>query len=77
MAQLNFAGEYKVTDLKLMTSSGNVVELGATYLAIDLYEDIFSSSMSGTVTFIDTNNICMNMPVTGQDFLSMKKFIPK
>ena len=39
MAQLNFAGEYKVTDLKLMTSSGNVVELGATYLAIDLYED--------------------------------------
>lgn len=72
MAQLNFAGEYKVTDLKLMTSSGNVVELGATYLAIDLYEDIFSSSMSGTVTFIDTNNICMNMPVTGQDFLSMR-----
>ena len=54
-----------------MTSSGNVVELGATYLAIDLYEDIFSSSMSGTVTFIDTNNIRVTFPTTTSGFATV------
>ena len=76
MSKLNFAGEYAISELKLMSSSGNVVDLSMAYTALSLFEDIFSSSMSGLVVISDTNNILMNLPVTGQDYLSMKIVTP-
>ena len=76
MSKLNFAGEYAISELKLMSSSGNVVDLSMAYTALSLFEDIFSSSMSGLVVVTDTNNILMNLPVTGQDYLSMKIVTP-
>ena len=76
MSKLNFAGEYAISELKLMSSSGNVVDLSLAYTTLSLFEDIFSSSMSGLVVISDTNNILMNLPVTGQDYLSMKIVTP-
>ena len=76
MSKLNYAGEYAISELKLMSSSGNVVDLSMAYTALSLFEDIFSSSMSGLVVISDTNNILMNLPVTGQDYLSMKIVTP-
>ena len=76
MSKLNYAGEYAISELKLMSSSGNVVDLSMAYIALSLFEDIFSSSMSGLVVVSDTNNILMNLPVTGQDYLSMKIVTP-
>ena len=76
MSKLNFAGEYAISELKLMSSSGNVVDLSLAYTTLSLFEDIFSSSMSGLVVIADTNNILMNLPVTGQDYLSMKIVTP-
>ena len=76
MSKLNYAGEYAISELKLMSSSGNVVDLSMAYTALSLFEDIFSSSMSGLVVVSDTNNILMNLPVTGQDYLSMKIVTP-
>ena len=76
MSKLNYAGEYAISELKLMSSSGNVVDLSLAYTTLSLFEDIFSSSMSGLVVIADTNNILMNLPVTGQDYLSMKIVTP-
>jgi hypothetical protein len=76
MSKLNYAGEYAISELKLMSSSGNVVDLSLAYTTLSLFEDIFSSSMSGLVVVADTNNILMNLPVTGQDYLSMKIVTP-
>ena len=72
MAKLNYAGEYSVSHLKLMSSSGNVVDLSRTYISLSLFEDIFSTSMTGIIILTDANNILMNMPITGQDYLSLK-----
>ena len=72
MAKLNYAGEYSLSELKLMSSSGNVVDLSRTYISLSLFENIFSSSMSGIIVLTDANNLLMNMPVTGQDYLSLK-----
>tara|TARA_B100001250_G_scaffold20252_1_gene17223 strand:- start:2216 stop:3616 length:1401 start_codon:yes stop_codon:yes gene_type:complete len=72
MAKLNYAGEYSVSELKLMSSSGNVLDLSRTYISLSLFEDIFSTSMTGIIILTDANNILMNMPITGQDYLSLK-----
>lgn len=72
MAKLNYASEYSVSELKLMSSSGNVVDLSRTYISLSLFEDLFSTSMTGIIVLTDANNLLMNMPITGQDYLSLK-----
>ena len=42
MEGIRSAGEYNLTDLKLFTGSGEVINLDLNYLALDIYENIFS-----------------------------------
>ena len=67
-----YAGEYDLLELDLFTSSGNVINLMAVYLSLNIYENMFSNSLSGSLLFIDTNNIVINAPIVGQEFLSFK-----
>ena len=67
-----YAGEYDLLELDLFTSSGNVINLMAVYLSLNIYENMFSNSLSGSLLFIDTNNIVVNAPIVGQEFLSFK-----
>ena len=73
---IRYAGEYDLTDLRLYTGSGEVINLGSIYLALDIYENIFSNVLTGTLTIADTNNLIMNAPITGQEFLSFKITTP-
>ncbi|MAJ66263.1 MAG: hypothetical protein CMI76_03140 [Candidatus Pelagibacter sp.] len=73
---INYAGEFNIQELKLFASSGNVVDLSGSYISMNLFEDIFSPSLTGDVTVVDTNAILMNAPITGQDFLSFKIITP-
>ena len=76
LSGINYAGEFNIQELKLFTSSGNVIDLSGSYATMDLYEDIFSPSLTGSITVVDTNAIIMNAPITGQDYLSFKITTP-
>ena len=69
---IRYAGEYDLVEINLFTSSGNVINLMAAYQSLNIYENMFSNSLSGTLLFIDTNNLVMNAPIVGQEFLSFK-----
>ena len=69
---IRYAGEYDLVEINLFTSSGNVINLMAAYQSLNIYENMFSNSLSGTLLFIDTNNLVMNAPKVGQEFLSFK-----
>ena len=73
---INFAGEFNIQELKLFTSSGNVIDLSGSYITMNIYEDIFSPCLTGDITVVDTNAIIMNAPITGQDYLSFKITTP-
>ena len=70
------AGEYILTELKLFTSTGEVINLNSNYTLLDIYENMFSNGLTGTVTIIDTNNLIMNAPIIGQEFLAFKIMTP-
>ena len=72
MSGIRSAGEYQLTDLKLFTGSGEVVNLDNIYVSLDIYENMFSNGLTGTLMIVDTNNLIMNAPITGQEFLSFK-----
>ena len=57
MAELQYAGEYIIDECKLCTVSGLELNLIDLVASIDIYEDIFQNSISGDISFVDTNDI--------------------
>ena len=73
---LQYAGEYKLKELLVHCSSGNVLNLTKATQSIDIYEDMFSTSLSGSITILDVDNIAENGPVIGQEFMTLRITTP-
>ena len=67
-----YAGEYTLESVRLFASSRNIIPLNGLTVSISLFENIFSPTMSGTITLLDANSIVSNLPIIGQEFLSFK-----
>ena len=77
MAQnLQYAGEYQLKELLLHTSSGSVLPMTKAVQSIDIFEDMFSTSLSGTVTILDVDNMAENGPIIGQEYLTLRLATP-
>ena len=72
MAGIQYAGEYEIEEIKLFSSSGNIIPLNGLMMSLSLFENIFSPTMSGQITLLDTNSIVLNLPIIGQEYLSFK-----
>ena len=72
MAGIQYAGEYEIEEIKLFSSSGNIIPLDGLMMQLTLFENIFSPTMSGQITLLDTNSIVLNLPIIGQEYLSFK-----
>tara|TARA_B110000211_G_scaffold63211_1_gene72297 strand:+ start:145 stop:1533 length:1389 start_codon:yes stop_codon:yes gene_type:complete len=76
MAGVQYAGEYILKEATLVTASGVVLDLKGTIISFDIYENIFSTSLSGSFIFVDENNIITNGPIVGQEYLYLKVGTP-
>ena len=76
MAGLQYAGEYELKELLIHTSSGNVLNLTKATQSIDIYEDIFRTGLSGSLTVLDVDDIATNGPIIGQEYLTIKFTTP-
>ena len=63
---IQYAGEYTLESVRLFASSGNIIPLNGLTVSISLFENIFSPTMSGTITLLDANSIVSNLPIIGQ-----------
>ena len=75
-AGINFAGEYHLKELLVYTSSGNVMNLTKAVQSIEIFEDMFSTALSGTLLILDVDNIGENGPVIGQEYMTLKITTP-
>ena len=76
MADLQFAGEFELNELEIIASSGIALDLLKSCLEINLYESIFSNSLTGNITIADTNDLLQNMPLIGHEQLILKISTP-
>ena len=75
--ELKHAGGYRIQKCKLTSSSGLVFsDFEKVVTGINIFENIFTNALSGTVEVVDTANLPTNMPLTGQDFLELKLVTP-
>ena len=71
---IQYAGEFSIKELKIHTSAGRVLDYTSSdnVLGIELFEDLYSTSMSGNLIMVDTDNVSENGPIIGQEFLTLK-----
>ena len=73
---VQYAGEYKLEECNLLSSTGVLARLDSNVIEINIYENIFTNSLQLSLVLVDQNNLIMNMPVVGQEFVSLKLSTP-
>ena len=76
MSDIKYAGEVELTKLVLISSSGVAIDLTELVITINMYESVFSHAMSGSILIGDTNNLAVNLPIIGQEYLRIKLNTP-
>ena len=76
MSNIKYAGEVELQKLVLISSSGTAIDLTELVININIYESVFSHAMSGSIMIADTNNLSVNLPIIGQEYLSLKLNTP-
>jgi len=71
-----YAGQFICDKVMLFASSGAAINVTKLVTSLNLYEDLFKSCITGDITIVDTNNVIMEAPVIGQEFLGFKISTP-
>ena len=69
---LKRAGDFTVDDCRLTLSSGVELDISGVLLEVQLYEDIDTPSVTGTVSFVNTDGLSNRGPIIGQEYLKLK-----
>ena len=73
---LQRAGEVRIEQLKLINSADEVVDLSEFIVELNIYEDIFSNYLQGTIVLTDSRNIIDKFNIHGEEFINVKLRTP-
>ena len=65
------SSDYKLTTITIITSTGDSVDIKNIMIELNLYEDIFSPVMTGSVTVGDAGDIISNYQLQGNEFIAI------
>lgn len=72
MSEINslpFGGAINIKEILLVNFNGVEMSLLNIFSEMQIYEDIFSHSLSGSMAITDVNNIIKNFPIIGEELL--------
>ena len=76
-SDLQFAGEYIVDECSIITTSGKTFDIKQIVEEINIYENIYTASVTGSILVKDTTNIVNNFPIVGEERLVLKIITPQ
>ena len=62
-------GDVEISKLLLVNFSGEVLNITSLFTEMNIFEDIFSCSLSGVINMIDTMDVITNFPIIGEEQL--------
>jgi hypothetical protein len=68
---ISFASEFQLSVLSIIGSGGVVVDLKAVVRELNLHEDLFSNTMTGSLLINDTQNLINVVHIIGAEYLSV------
>ena len=77
LKEMQFAGDYQLENILVHapTSNGGL-DIKNLMLELNVYESIFSPTLTGALTIADSANHLQNVPFIGQEELEFKFGIP-
>ena len=69
---LSGAGQFKIDDARILTSSGLEVNILPSLISITLYEETEMMTVSGNIFMEDSGNLASIGPLIGQEYLFLK-----
>lgn len=69
---LQTPGDVDIQELYLITPRGNFISLDSYLVEFNIYEDIFSNTMSGDIAISDSRNLIKELPIMGDEYLLVK-----
>ncbi len=76
-SDLQFAGEFLVEECKIVSTTGQVFDINPIVEEINVFENIYTSAISGDIVIKDTTNIVQNFPIIGEEKLILKIQTPQ
>jgi len=62
-------GDFEIKALELISSTGAIYNLYTAFSELSIFEDIYSSSLSGHIMVTDSNDMSSTMDIHGSEFL--------
>jgi len=76
-AQIRFAGDVNIEKVEMYSlASGAAFDIKNQVLAIQIYEDLFSPFITGSIIVKDSLDLINNLPFAGQEYVNLKVFTP-
>lgn len=66
------AGSVKITELKLISSTNVIFDLTEFLVELNIYEDMFSSTLTGNMVLSDSLNLIEKAPIIGEELVVIK-----
>ena len=76
MSTVQYAGQFVIEKCELITSAGLTINLSSSILEINIFEDIYSNALKGSILCYDTNSLITRTQILGQDYLRLKITTP-
>lgn len=73
---INRPGDLVIEDVILSTPSGMSVSIWNLIMSVQIYEDIYSNFLSGTITFSDSLALNNHLPIQGNELLKIVFYTP-
>ena len=70
--KIQYAGELNIDTLEILTSGGLKVDVTDITVSVDIFEDIFKNTITGSIVLGDTENILTNFKIVCQELLRLK-----
>jgi len=68
---LQKAGSVDIVDLKIIGSTGKVIDLKDFLVELNVYEDIFSNTLYGDIVLSDSRNLIDFLPIIGEEYITV------
>lgn len=65
------AGSVDIVELKIVGSTGTIVDLKDFLVELNIYEDIFSNTLYGDIVLSDSRNIIEFLPIIGEEYINV------
>tara|TARA_Y100000310_G_scaffold222080_1_gene223728 strand:+ start:141 stop:1622 length:1482 start_codon:yes stop_codon:yes gene_type:complete len=73
---LDYAGDYILDSIKIVSFDGKPVDIKSMVQEFNIYESIYSSTLTGSLVIADALNLINKMPLQGTETLEFKLFTP-